>query len=205
MDSRLVAAGAVGGAAAVVAFAVVHQLVISNIWWMIVPMLVVGALCGMGLAWNYGALVDEPSVRGWVAFNALHVGLLAVLTLISFALFDPVMSMAEVVNSTGGLPDELASRALPVTLAYAGVSAVVVQILFRGRWSTFPVTLVATVALQLLLGLNLAAAGLVDIPRESLYLIAEFLGLVILIAGVYAGVSAVAMPPWSRSGLSRVD
>jgi hypothetical protein len=59
--------------------------------------------------------------------------------------------------------------------------------------------MLTSTVLILCLGLNVSTIGLVDIPRGSLYLIAEMFGLIVLLIGVFA----VAFVGLERQTLSR--
>ena len=70
------AAGALAGAVSAVVFTAVHDLMISDIWFMLLPMALAGAVCGLGLALSYALLVDSPTVGGWLGYNLLYLLLL---------------------------------------------------------------------------------------------------------------------------------
>jgi hypothetical protein len=86
---------------------------------------------------------------------------------------------------TNGPPDALIARALPMTLVFTLASSIAISLLYGRSWRHLSAIMLTTTALVLLLGLNISALGLVSIPRGSLYLVAEFLGLVVLLAMVY--------------------
>src|SRR5262245_56624016 len=53
--------GALAGAFAALVFTIVHQIVISPIWFALPAMLAAGALCGTCIAWSYLSVVRTPS------------------------------------------------------------------------------------------------------------------------------------------------
>lgn len=73
MTSRAILIGSVSGAIAALAFTILHGLMISSIWFMTVPMLVAGALCGMLLGWGHVLLEDKYTVLGWLRYNGLYL------------------------------------------------------------------------------------------------------------------------------------
>lgn len=166
------------------AFTAVHHLLISNIWFSFPFMLVAGALCGLCISWSFG-LVARQTVGGWLRYNLLHVIVLVLLGVTSALVFDPVVSMAALMQSNGP-PDALIAKALPMTLVFTLVAALVLSALYGLSWRNFGAILLTSGVLVLLLGLNISALGLVSIPRGSFYLVAEFLGLVVLLDIVYA-------------------
>lgn len=64
------ALGAAIGSLTVLAFALLHALLIVGIWDQITPMVIAGALCGLSVVWSYGEAVAEHSARRWLAYNA---------------------------------------------------------------------------------------------------------------------------------------
>jgi hypothetical protein len=183
-NAMFVRYGAIAGAASTFVFTVVHQALISNIWFSFPLMLVAGILCGMGIGWSYGHLVERPSVRSWLGYNLVYVLMLMLLGAASAVVFEPVVSMAALMQ-TNGPPDALIAQALPMTLVFTVASAIGISLLYGRSWRHLGAILLTTTALVLLLGLNISALGLVSIPRGSFYLVAEFLGLVVLLAMVY--------------------
>ena len=57
-------------------FYVIHQLIVSSIWFAIGAMLVAGAVCGACLAWSYALSIKKHTVRSWIYYNALYLGTL---------------------------------------------------------------------------------------------------------------------------------
>jgi hypothetical protein len=72
---HLVAAfsGTLAGVISSLVFTVIHDIFISDIWFMLIPMLVAGALCGALLSCSYGMFVAEPSLRSWLGYNLVFV------------------------------------------------------------------------------------------------------------------------------------
>jgi hypothetical protein len=77
--TRHLVSGAVAGTVTSVGFAALHDLLISDIWAMLVPMMVAGALCGLCLAWSYRLGVDRATPAGWVLYNLEFVALFVLL------------------------------------------------------------------------------------------------------------------------------
>lgn len=179
-----VRSGAIAGAAAALAFAWIHDIFISDIWFSLVMMVPAAVLCGACVAWSYVLLAQEPSTGSWWRYNLLYVGLLALLGLTSVIIFEPVTTMAAL-SELNGPPDQLIGQALPLTAVFTLSAAVLITLLYRQSWHRFAVVLLTCLLLILLLGLNVSVLGLVDIPRGSLYLVAEFFALIVAINVVY--------------------
>lgn len=179
--------GATAGAASALAFTVIHDIVISDIWLAAPMMLFAGALCGLCIGWSYARLVEKPSIGSWLSYNLLYVTMLMLLGVASVIMFEPVVSMAALMASNGP-PSELIRLALPVTLAFTVASSVAISLLYGPSWRRFGAILLTSSVLVLLLGLNVSVLGLVSIPRGSLYLVAEFLGLIVVINVVFVAV-----------------
>lgn len=195
--ARLVVPGLVAGALAPLVFAAVHALIIGDIWYSLVAMMVAGAACGATIAWSYGRLF-EPSIRSWLGYNASYVIALAVLGLVSVVVFEPRMTMAELLTSDGP-PTELISTALPVTILFTLGAALVLSVLFGRMLAAFGAILVTCSVLVALLGLNVSVIGLIQIPTESLYLVVELAGLIVVLAASFAAV--VVAISWRELGV----
>lgn len=181
---RYAVSGAVAGVTSTVVFTVIHDIFISDIWFSLIPMLAAGALCGLCVAWSYALLVRTPSTGSWLRYNLLYVAMFALLGALSVLAFEPVTTMAAVVTANGP-PDALIGQAMPLTALFTVGTAVLVTLLYRAGWKRFGAVLLTCVVLVLLLGLNVSAIGLVDIPRGSLYLVAEMFGLIVALNAVY--------------------
>lgn len=184
--SRALLTGAAAGVIAVVVFAAVHQLIISDIWFSLIPMAIVGALCGVALAWSYGVLVDRPSAGSWLAYIALHMTLLIGLGAASIAVYEPIIPMAALLGA-GEPPGELIARALPLSVGFAVASAAFIAALWRRTLAAFAAALVVTSTLTFLFGLNISVLGLVAFSRAGAAVVAEFFALIALIMVTYAG------------------
>lgn len=200
-ESTLARSGAIAGGISTFVFTVVHHIFISNIWFSFPFMLVAGALCGLCISWSFG-FVARQTVVGWLCYNLLYVIVLVLLGLTSALVFDPVVSMAALMQSNGP-PDALIAQALPMTLIFTLAASVVLTALYGLSWRTFGAVLLTSGVLVLLLGLNISALGLVSIPRGSFYLVAEFLGLVVLLDVIYAA-TFLALE-WSSQATNNSD
>ena len=165
-------------------FTVLHQVFINPIWFLYPVMLVAGVLCGVSLAWCYSVLVAEPSTKSWASFVGLFTVMFGLLAVASALVYEPVYTMAEIVESTGGNPIPISETAALMVFFTVGWAALL-TIGYRAGWKGFWVTLAATVVLMLLLGINVSTMGLVDIPKSGWVLVAEFFGFVAAIGGSY--------------------
>lgn len=176
--------GAMAGALSAISFALIHALFISNIWFFVVPMIVAGSLCGLGISWSYRVVVRRPSLGSWLGYNALFVALLALLGLASELLFEPITTIPALMQ-LGGPPDKLFQQAMPLTITFTLMSAVILSLLYWCGWRGFGAILIASALLVTLLGLNVSILGLVYIPRGDLYRILELYGLILSLGLVY--------------------
>ena len=108
---RFALSGAFAGVASAFIFTIIHDILISDIWFMLIPMLIAGALCGALVSWSYGLLVPAASIRGWLGYNLVYVVMFGLLGAASVLLFEPVTTMAAVV-SLNGPPTDLINQAL---------------------------------------------------------------------------------------------
>ena len=186
-NGRFALSGALAGAASAFVFTIVHDIFISDIWFMLTPMLVAGALCGALVSWSYGLLVAATSLRSWLGYNLIYVTLFVLLGAASVLLFEPVTTMAAVVT-TNGPPTDLIDQAMPMTAVFTLGMAVLITLLYGRSWVKFVAVLLTCIVLVALLGLNVSAIGLVSIPAGSLYLIAEMFALIVALNVVYLAV-----------------
>jgi hypothetical protein len=177
--------GAVAGAFSAVVFTAVHDLIISDIWFMLVPMALAGAVCGLGIALSYALLVDSPTMGGWLRYNLHYLLLLIGLAPLSLLLFEPVTTIPALLASPDGLPAELIREILPLAAVYTLFMALLITWLYGRRWSRLIVVLPTCAVLVLLLGLNVAAFGLVQLTAGWAPLMLELLGLVVALNLVY--------------------
>jgi hypothetical protein len=183
---RAMLGGAVAGTISALAFTVMHSLMIITIWFMAVPMLVAGALCGMLLGWGYVLLEDNHTVLGWLRYNGQYLILIFLLGPISLLLFEPMITIPELLASPDGLPADLVREVVPLTAVYSVAMAGIITSLHSRSWSGFMVVLVATAALMFLLGLNIAPLGLVFLTDGWLPMLLELFALIITLNLVYA-------------------
>ncbi len=197
---RYARSGAIAGVASVFVFTVVHYYTISNIWNMFILMAVAGALCGACLGWSYAYLVELPNLQNWFVYNGLYVLMMALLTITSEIVFEPVTTVAALIAANEP-PDELIRQALPMTAGFLLVLSGLLSLIYKRTLTGYAVLLLTSAVLTLFLGLNLSVTGLVYFPTGTLYLLAEMLGLVALIGLVFAGVFAAM--EWSSLAGSR--
>ena len=168
-------------------FTVIHQVLISSIWFALGPMLLAGVLCGACLAWSYALVVPTITLRSWVRYNVLYLVMFVVLGITSLAAFEPVTTIAALLAANQP-PNELIGRALPMTGVFTlGITAIF-SYFYRTNWRGVGGILLTAVTLVLLLGLNISTLGLVEVPRASLGVLLEVFGLLLAIFGVYAAV-----------------
>lgn len=168
-------------------FTGIHDVFISDIWFSVIPMMVAGAVCGGCLAWTYALLIAPPSFPSWLAYNIVCVSMFVLLGAASVAVFEPVTTVAVLIEANEP-PGELIAQAMPLTAAFVFTMAGVLYVVFGRRWWHYAVLLLTCAVLTALLGLNVSVIGLVDIPRGSLHLVAELLGLIGVLNAVFVAV-----------------
>jgi hypothetical protein len=183
--SAFTASGALAGAFSAFIFCIVHQILISPIWFAIVAMLVAGAVSGACLAWSYALAVKNRTVRSWIQYNVLYVVILVALGAVSLVMFEPVTTIAQLLKSNEP-PRALIGKALPITAIFTVSSAALLTVLHRTRWLGGVAILMTTLVVVLFLGLNISILGLVSVPKSSLYVIGEVVALLVILALVYA-------------------
>jgi hypothetical protein len=177
--------GAVAGVIATLAFTVLHDLWISDIWATLAPMLIAGALSGLCLAWSYSTVPGRESAARWLGYNTFHVVLLLALGGVSLAVLDPILSMADLMASPDPLGDVL-PRALPLMAAASVVGTVLVWLTYgRSRRSLAPM-LLTQLLLVFFIGHNLAILGLVDIPADERIRLVSFVGVTVFLGASFA-------------------
>jgi hypothetical protein len=184
---RLAVSGAIAGAFSAFIFTIIHDILISDIWFSLAIMLVAGALCGACLSWSYSMAVDARSLRSWVAYNLLYDAMFVILGIVSVLIFEPETTMAALVAANGP-PDALIGRAMPITAVFTLLMAVCISLIYGFDWPRFVVILLTSIVLVLLLGLNVSVIGLVSIPRGSWYLVVEMFALILALNVMYAAV-----------------
>lgn len=182
--------GAAAGAVSTLIFVAIHQVLISNIWFSLLPMLIAGALCGLVVAWSYERLFEERSIGSWLRYNAAYLVLLLLLGGASVAVFEPVTTIAALVEANEP-PGELIGQAMPMTVLFTLAGSVVIAALFGRNWPAFGAIAVTCVVLVVLLGLNVSVIGLVEIPRGSVSLVAELYALIVVLDGAYVATYVV--------------
>jgi hypothetical protein len=182
-----VRSGAVAGAVSAFAFAIIHDVFISDIWFSLIMMMVAGAVCGLCIAWSYGLLVGAPSTGSWLGYNALYVAMFVLLGVASVLVYEPVTTIGALIAANEP-PDELFRQAMPMTVVFTLATAILVSLLYGRGWRRTGAILLTCTVLVLLLGLNVSVIGLVAIPRGSLYLVVELFALILAINVVYVAV-----------------
>lgn len=181
--------GALAGGIVTAAFLVLHDAVISDIWFNAVPMVLSGALCGSSLAWSYGTL-PARSGRAWWAYNAACVAVLVALGVVSLLTMEPEFTMAEVMDMDDPL-GRLLPLGVPLMAGGTVVGSALIWLAFgRGARSVVPI-LVTQALLVFLIGHNLAILGAVEIPSDMLYLVGEFVGLTLFLGAGFAATAAL--------------
>ena len=176
--------GTIAGAISAFTFVIIHHLLISDIWFSLIPMMVAGAICGLCVAWTYGLLFETPSTGSWLRYNIIYLAMFALLGAASVIVYEPVATIAALVVADEP-PGELFRQAMPMTVAFTLVTATLLSLLYGRRWTHYLAILLTCTILVLLLGLNVSVIGLVDIPSGSVYLVIELFALILALNLVY--------------------
>lgn len=177
--------GAASGAVTVLLFTLLHDLLISDIWFNVGPMVVSGAVCGAVLVWSYRAAVGDHTPRRWLAYVGVCSGLLVTLGVVSLLVLEPRFTMTELLGN-----DDALGLLLPPALPLMGAATLAgtgVLWLWLGRppGALLPL-LVGQLLLVFFMGHNLAILGLVEMSSAVLVALAEFVGLTLLLGGLFA-------------------
>lgn len=190
--------GAVAGAASALVFTITHGLMISQIWFMLVPMLIAGAICGLCLSWSYTMLVETPSVAGWLRYNVLNLLLLFGLGPISLGLYEPMITIPELLALSNGMTDELLKAMMPLLVVYTLLMALVITWIYGCHWSRLPTVLPTCALLMLLLGHNIAPIGLVYLSTGWVWMLLELLVLIVILDVVFAFLFLLLARGWLK-------
>jgi hypothetical protein len=182
---RFTLIGAFAGALSAFVFTIVHQVMISSIWFAFVSMLLAGAVSGVCLAWSYLVAVKTKSARTWFTYNSLYVVVLIALGITSMVMFDPVTTIQQLLLSKKP-PTALIGRALPVTGLFTFFSAAVLSAIHRPSWHGIAAIFITNLVIVLFLGMNISILGFVALPRSSLWVLGEVLLLIVTLAAIYA-------------------
>jgi hypothetical protein len=176
LRGRVLLSGAIAGASTAVAFAALHHLLISDIWFSLLPMMAAGAVCGLCLAWAYVVVFEATTPATWLRYNLEFLALFVVLGALSFLLFEPVYTIQGLVAGTEA-PDRLLGVAIPLAAGFGVIAGAAISAL-RGRTLRKATAIVTTcVVLSVLLGHNAAILGMVHMTMEAVPLLAQFYGL----------------------------
>jgi hypothetical protein len=158
----------------------------TAVWFAIVATLAAGAVCGACFAWSDVLSIKNQTVRSWIQYNALYVGILVGLGIISLVMFEPVTTIPILLQSNDP-PRALIAQALPVTALFTAGSAALRTVLDRPGWQGAGAIVLTAVLMVMALGLNSSILGLVAVPKTLLYVLAEVCALILTLALVYAG------------------
>ncbi len=176
--------GALAGAASAFAFTALHHLLISDIWFSLLPMLTAGALCGLCIAWSYGRLFSPPLTATWLLYNLTYVALFLLLGVASVLVFEPIASIPALLAANEP-PRELIEKAMPLTIGFILASATLMGVLRGRNLVDFAAILLTCTVLMVLLGLNVSVLGLVHVPRGVTSLIVEMFALILVLNVAY--------------------
>ena len=184
MSTRMAFSGGIAGALSALIFAVVHGFMISDIWFSLPMLLLAGALCGTCLGTTYSMLCNSPSLRSWAGYNAIYVAFFLAIAVVSELVYEPIITLGELMAH--GPPSYLWGKTIPLVGICTLFISSLLFFIFGRTWFHFLALLATSAVLVLLLGLNISLLGLVYLPVQSFYLVAEAFGLILTLNLVYA-------------------
>lgn len=192
--------GAVSGALTTLAFVLLHDVWISDIWFNVGPMLLAGALCGLVIVWGYTRAVQNHSTVRWLVYNGWLVGLLIALGAASFVVLEPRFTMAEAMAMENALA-ELIPPALPLMIVATLVGTLLLWIGYGRRRPALAPILATQTLLVFLVGHNLAILGLVELSDGVATAFVEFIGLTAFLGAGFSG--GLVVLAWLQQRLTR--
>ena len=179
--------GAIAGLVSTIIFTIVHQILITDIWFSFFIMAVAGIVSGISIAGSYGKIINTPSLKNWLGYNFIYILMFILLAVMSIIIFEPVTTAAEIMQAKTR-PDELIKRAIPLSEIFTISFSLIMGFLFGKKIIDYIIILLTNSVLMIILGLNVSIIGLVKIPSGFFYLVFELFALIITIFIVYAGV-----------------
>lgn len=189
------------GAVVVLAFTVVHDWLISDIWFNLGPMLFAGALSGLAIQWSYRNGVRRHSTAAWFGYAGLLSAELIALGAVSLVVLEPRFTMAELLVRDDAI-DLLIPPSMPLMAATMVVGTIAFWLLSNRRRTAVVPILVTQVLLVFLLGHQFAFLGLVESTSQLLVAFLQFTGITLTLAAAYSGaVTWTAVTTMRRSGV----
>ena len=174
------------GALVVLAFTVVHDWLISDIWFNVGPMVVAGALSGLAIGWSYRSGVRHHSTAAWFGYSALLSAELIALGAVSLAVLEPRFTMAELLVRDDAFA-LLVAPSMPLIVATMLVGTVAFWLLSGRRTHTVVPIILTQVLLVFLLGHQFAFLGLVESTSQLLVALLQFTVITLVMAAAYSG------------------
>lgn len=177
-------AGAISGLLVALGFIVVHDALISDIWFNAGPMLSTGLLCGSCVVWSYRSTVARQSITAWARYAGVYVTEMIALGAVSLVVLDPRFTMAGLMVADDAF-DRLLSPSMPL-MAGAIVAGTILIWIYYGRRRRALLPILATQTLLVfLLGHQFAFLGLVETSSALLLVFLEFSAIVVGLAIVF--------------------
>jgi hypothetical protein len=165
--------GALVGAAVVLGFTVLHDILISDIWFNAGPMLFTGALIGLLVTWSYRTAVERHSTLSWFRYAGLYTLEMIVLGGVSIAVLRPRFTMAELMVADDAM-ERLLPPSLPLLIAATVVGTFLIWLLNERRRQALVPILVTQVITVFFLGHQFAFLGLVESSSHLMVVFGEF-------------------------------
>lgn len=179
-----VAHGALAGLVVVLGFMVVHDILISDIWFNAGPMLFAGALCGGCLTWSYLSASDDDSLAAWFPYLALYAAEMIVLGAVSVIILEPRFTMVELMTADDAFA-RLLPPSIPLLIGAIVVGTTLIWLYYGRRRSALAPILVTQVLLVFLLGHQFAFLGLVESSSALFVVFLEFALTTVVLAALF--------------------
>lgn len=178
----------------VLGFIAFHDLFISDIWFGAIPMMIVGAFCGLSLAWSYQLSVSYRTTAAWFRYGGVYAAELILLGGVSLLVMRPQFVMAELMVANDAF-ERLLSPSMPIMVVTIVIGTLTIWLMYGRRPAALLPILFTQVLIVFFLGHQFAFLGLVETSTTLLLIFAEFSGLAIGLALSFSLVS---------TGLARV-
>lgn len=182
----------------VLAFTVVHDVLISDIWFNAGPMLFAGAVCGLCVTWSYRTAVAEHANAAWFQYAGWYAAEMILLGAVSLLVLRPRFTMTELMVADDAI-DRLIPPSMPLLIGAMVVGTALIWLHYGGRPAALLPILITQVLLVFLLGHQFAFLGLV---RSSSALLLVFVEFALITVGLTVAFCIGVM--WSASALGRL-
>lgn len=186
------ALGALTGLVVVFGFTFLHDVMISDIWFNVGPMLFAGALCGVCVSWSYRLAVHQHSTAAWFRYVGLYAAEMIALGAVSLITLEPRFTMAELMVSDDAFA-RLLPPSMPLLIGAIVVGTTLIWLFYGRRRAALGPIVITQLLLVFLLGHQFAFLGLVESSSALWVVFAEFALITVALTALFGfGVLALA-------------